>query len=560
MVAKDIYTIIEEKYPGVVLESPIQGWVYLEQFEKGIEAYNDIIPTHATPQDDRWLGVCYFQTFDDLKAVELFYRAAARGEKKAHINLAHAFLFIERSSQVLTELTKVNFEKLDTYNQAYFLRVKSLYEEQNGDLQNALQHAEMAWRLMQKLPELPILAPSILSQIGVLYGRIGRAQRALWYFERCLEFASGLEQKKALVKRAYLFMLLGRYDEALHDLQALLDEKLENFSALIYLYLGEAAWSKRDTLKASTYLEEAIKQALAKQLSWEELQSRLAIVAIYGSQGLIATAGEHLARAKVLLSDKSDQLLYAFRDILLSRWTGEQTLEHTAYELDKLASEFEKMSLFQEHGWVKLHLADAYREMGDERHLKVLDELQSLGVSLQNHTFLAREWTLLPKLRDIALKTHPKIAGKSPDVLEVYTMGEEKLVLNGKGINIRLRKGVEMLAYFLEHQQVGLKKLLLDIFADEEPKAARNYFHQFKYELHERVPGLTLEYDPEARLYALQAELDILWDVAEVRAGRKMGAMGLFLPGSGSEWALLLEHELERYKEMNDALPLSRVS
>lgn len=553
---KDIYQIIEETYPGVVLESPVQGWLYLEAFDEGIAAYERIIPTHATPQDDRWLGICYFQKFEDLKAVELFYRAIARGEERARINLANAFLFIERSSEVLPELAKLDFDKLDPYSQVVYLRVRSIYEEYNGDLQVALQYAERAWRLVQPLPELPILAPQILNQIGVLYGRIGRAQRALWYIERCLELSQGLERKRGLARHAYLLILLGRYEDALAELRALREENLPNIVGPVILYQGEATWSLRDIPGATQYFEEAIGLALDKQMAFEELQARLALAAIYGHQGLIATASEHLARAKVLISDKTDRLMYAFRDALLSRWTGEASLEETCAELARLATEFGEMSLFQERGWVKLHLAEIYRQLGDERYLKELDELQSLGASLQNTAFLAREWTLVPKLRELALKSHPKLAGKSTEVLEVYTMGEERLVLNGKVVNIRLRKGVEVLAYFLEHQQVSLKKLLLEVFADEEPKTARNYFHQFKHELHERIPGLTLEYDPEARLYTLKSEINILWDVAELRAGRKMGEVGLFLPGSGSEWALMLEHELEPLREEADRVPV----
>jgi hypothetical protein len=59
------------------------------------------------------------------------------------------------------------------------------------------------------------------------------------------------------------------------------------------------------------------------------------------------------------------------------------------------------------------------------------------------------------------------------------------------------------------------------------------------------VAGLEIEYDREARLYRLKSEIDIVWDVAELRAGRLMGESGLFLPSSGNEWALLLDQVLD---------------
>ena len=246
---------------------------------------------------------------------------------------------------------------------------------------------------------------------------------------------------------------------------------------------------------------------------------------------------------------------------MVSFWAGECSAEQALINLNKLARDFEITGLLQEQGWVQLHVAEMYRQLNDEGNmLRELDELQKLAVILQNNNFLAREWTLVPKLREVALLTHPKIAGKSPDVLEVYTMGEEKLVLNGKAVNVRMTKAVELIAYFLEHGKVSLKKMLLDVFADEEPKAARNYFHQFKFELHNRVPSLTLEYNADERLYSLKSEADILWDVAELRAGRKMGALGIFLPGSGSEWALLMESSIEPLKEREEIFPVSQVS
>ena len=560
--AKTIYDIIAEKYPGVELESPVQGWVYLEEYEKGIECHKSMIQVHTTACDDRWLGVCHFQLFNDMKAIELFYRAIARFDEAARINLAFALSFTKRTSDTIIELQKINFHNLNRYDKALYLRVKGYCEEANGNLQDALNDAERAWAMIQGIPELPILAPQILNQLGILHARVGRAQRALWYIERSLELSTGLERQKSFVRRAYLLTILGRYNESLEDLEILNSPTTPVFfKADQFLRMGDALWSMRNIVKAVKYYEQAVDSALKNQQNFEEFLARLALASIYGHQGFTMTASEHLARAKVLISDDTDELAHRFRDTLVSRLANELTPKQTKDELVALSKEFEKMSLLQEQGWVRLHIAEMHRQLGDEENmLRELDELQKLAVTLQNNHFLAREWTLVPKLRELALKTHPKIAGKSPDVLEIYTMGEEKLVLNGKVANVRMTKAVEIIAYFLEHGKVSLKKMLLDVFADEEPKAARNYFHQFKHELNSRMPGLTVEYDSGERLYSLKTEADVLWDVAELRAGRKMGALGIFLPGSGSEWALVLENELEPLKQRDEVFPVVQIS
>ena len=562
-VAKTIYDIIAEKYPGVELVSPVQGWVYLEEYEKGIECHKNMIQVHTTAYDDRWLGVCYFQLFDDMKATELFYRAIARFDEAARINLAHAFIFTDRSGEVIPEIEKLDFESLSRYDRVLCLRVKSYYYETTGKLEEALTEAEAAWRLVQGVPELPILAPQISNQLGTIYGRLGRANRALWFFDNSLNLLSkGMERDKTVVRMSQLLNILGRYDEAIEKLQTLATNNLPKaLSASRLVSLADAVWGDKDVKSAEKYYEEAIVQALSSATIYEEFLGRLSLAAITGSQRLIATASEHLARAKVLISDKPDKLAHQFRDILVSYWAEEFSALETRDMLKPLAQEFSEIGLLLEQGWVRLHIAEMHRQLGDKESMtRELDELQKLAVTLQNNHFLAREWTLVPKLRELALETHPKIAGKSPDVLEIYTMGEEKLVLNGKVVNVRMTKAVELVAYFLEHGKVSLKKMLLDVFADEEPKAARNYFHQFKHELNNRLPGLNIAYDAIERLYSLQTEADILWDVAELRMGRKMGTLGIFLPGSGSEWALLAESELEPLKLRDEIFPVVQIN
>ena len=235
-------------------------------------------------------------------------------------------------------------------------------------------------------------------------------------------------------------------------------------------------------------------------------------------------------------------------------WQGRYTDEHARLELDALVEEFGEMGLLQEQGAVILHRADILRRLGKPGFADELDKLQTLSVSLQNQSFLAREWTLLPELHEIARRTHPRIAGEKRYVLEVMTLGQERLALEGRPVNIPLRRGVEVLAYFLEHKAVTLKKLLSEIFPDQKPRSAKSYFHQFRHQLRENVDGLEIEYDSESKMYRLKSEIDILWDVSELRAGRVMGETGLFLPSSGNEWALVVEQNLDPYREAIGAL------
>ncbi len=544
--------ILKERYPGIELESPVQASVYLEKYEEGLRCYQQLPTPNA--KDERWLGVCHFQLFDDLKAIETFLRAIAKGEETARINLAHSYFYVERGKDVLPELQKLEFDNLAPYDQVLYLRVRSYHHETSGQLRAALDDAEQAWARVQGIPELPVLAPQILNQLGILYARIGRAKRALWFLERSLELSEGLEHKKALLRRAYLYCMLGRYEDAYQDIQHVQQDVIpEQLKADILLRLGDMAWSKKDIPTAIRHYENAISTALKTQAFYEEFLARLSLVVLEGKRKLFETAAEHLARAHNLVSDQTDALLFRFREILIHHWVGRYSNEHSLSELHMLNDKLYTMGLMQEQAWVRLHIAELLRLENDPAYKLELDKLQALAVSLQNDALLAKEWALLPELHELALSSHPRIAGKTAHRLEVYTMGEEKLILDGKVVHIPLRKAVEVIAYFLEHGRVSLKKLLLDIFADEDPKTARNYFHQFRHELHERIPGLRVIYNPAERSYHLRQEIQLLWDVAEFRQGRNMGTSGIFLLSSGSEWAEQLEHRLQMLRDKREA-------
>jgi tetratricopeptide (TPR) repeat protein len=540
--------IIKKRFPSVCLESHVQGWAYLEQFQRGVEEFERI--PDPTAKDYRWLGVCYFQLMEDMNALEAFYRAVAGGEEAARINLAHLLPFLERGEEASDHLKSIRLDLLSPNDRVLHLRVLSMDEENNGNLREALRSAEEAWKRIQGMGEFAIFAPSILAQLGILHSRIGRAQRALWFLERGLQITEGLEQKKVRLRRVPVLTSLGRYLEAKAELDTLAKDDLPpNFDAEVLLLRGDIAWSLGATDEAARDYGCCIKRAAELQVTFEEFVSRLSLAALLQRGGEIQIATQHLSRAQTLVSDKSDRLAFRFREIGLLLESGLYTAEHAMKEYQALDEEFGRMGLLKEQGFVKLHKAALLHRQGSQRYLAVLDDLQSLCVTLQNQAFLAKEWLLLPELRRAIRRSHSNLLGEDNDILEVRTLGDERLTFAGEPVAIPLRRLVEVLAYFLEHKAVSLKRLLLDVFPDEKPRSAKSYFHQCRFQLKEHIPAVQIEFDAEAKLYRLKSEVDIVWDVAEVRAGRKSGDFGLFLPSSGTDWALTLDHGLDRYRE-----------
>lgn len=540
----DVWSIIAEAFPGVRLESEVQGWAFLERFEEGLEAYAAM---HSpSPKDDRWAGVCQFHLLRDLEALELLYRSANRGEEGAHVYLSHVLPFVDRAEEAWQELEKVNLDALTNYDLAFYYRILSLREETNGNMTAALRAAEEAWRRVQGAPEYAVLAPSVLAQLAVLHGRIGRSQRALWFLERGLIAATGMEHSKVRLRRAAVLVNLGRYREAEVELDSLeLSIRGSNFQPEKLWLLAEIAWASGNIPLAVQRYSESIKHAQELQSSYEEFLCRLPLICIYGVRGDYARATEHLARAQLLISDKSDRLTFRFREVLLNYWMGNYQPTHALQELEGLVVAFGEMGLLQEQAAARLHLCELKRRYEIGGWERELNEIHAMSISLQNPALLAREWTLVPELREIAHKTHPRIAGQAPAVLQVFTLGNESLVLNGKVVHIPLRRAIEVLAYFLEHKAVSLRKIMGDVFPDEKPSAAKSYFHQFRHQLRESIGKVEIEFDAEAKLYRLRSEIDIVWDVGELRAGRVMGETGSFIPSSGNDWVYHLDQTLD---------------
>lgn len=548
--AHGVATVLKEvtlRYPGVRLVSPIQGFVYLQRFAEGIDAYAAL--ADPSGQDARWVGVCHFQLFQDAAALEAFTKAIASGEEAARINLAHLLRFLERGEEGAEQLRVVRLERLNEYDRVFFFRIQSLNEENNGNLREALRSAEEAWRRVQGLPEYSLLAPSILAQLGVLHSRIGRAQRALWFLERAIQMTAGIDNRKARLRRAAVLNLLGRHHEATQELDSLIAEDLpDNFLPELHINRGEVSWAAGNLSSAADEFRACISVSSKSQAAYEEFVARLSLCALSCISLDLVQARAHLSRAQHLISDKSDRLSYRFREVQVNYSAGHYSTDHASTELAVLDAEFGEMGLLQEQAFVKLHRAGLDNQRSPARVSSLLDELVGLTITLQNRAFLAREWHSQPALRSVARRTHSSLITSLQAILELRTLGEERIVLAGQDVRLPLRRSAELLAYFMEHKSASFEQVRADLFPDDKPRTAKSYFHQFRHQLKEHIDGLQIEYDPESRLYRLRSEIDVMWDVADLRAGRRQEPAGAFLPSSTSDWALTLDHTLERYR------------
>lgn len=542
--SQDVKQLVAEEHPGVDLESPVQGWVFLRRFEAGIECYSLI--EEKTGLDDRWAGICFFHLHEDMRAVELFYRAISRGVEAARINLAHALGYIERGDEVIPELLKVDRESLPIYDKVLYFRVKSLHEETSGDLRTALQDAETAWDLVQGAPQFSILAPDILSQLAVLNGRVGQAKTALKYIERNLSISTGVDAVRARIHRAQILITLGQFAEAISELTSLQKASVpKHLVSILQIHLGDAEWALGNMDQAIDHFERSTELASELEIGYEEFLARVGLAVLYANEDRLDLAYEHLGYAERLVSDRSDRLYYRFREILVNKKSGNIGSTAAVMELRTVENELGKMGALQEQGWVRFHIAHELWCQDTNEYLAELQQLEKLAVDLKNPAFLTRELVLLPQFAEVA-SSNLTLLGRSEGKLSVRSLGTEAILLNGEPVKLPLTRGVELFSYFLIHESATLSRVLTDLFSAEKARSARSYFHQFRYQLAHHVSGVSIVFDRETRQYHLKSDFEIEWDVAWLRSGDKRLAGKRFLPSATSRWAIETDARLKQ--------------
>lgn len=409
-VCADPFERLKQKYPGIHVVSGIQAHALLGEFEAGVQAFAEL--SRPSDSDLRWLGVCRFSQFDDGAAIAAYHDAISAGCQAARINLAHSLAFVDRADEIPAQLEQVNFEKLSLYDKVFYLRVKSQNDERNGQLLVALRQAEYAWRIVQGAPEFPLLAPHLLNQLGILHGRIGRAQRALWYLDRSLELTEAEENTSVHLTRIRVLSTLGLLEQARDELRALVIVP-EQYKAILRVRSAELAWAEGQIGHAIAGYGEAASLARRLHQGFEEFQASLDLCVLqarFTDEDPCAS----FDRAQVLISDRSDRLMYRFREILLLQWQGRYSAQHAADELLSLSDDLNAMGLLQEQGWVDAHAAHALTQSGHSAKAHtVLDSLSALAVTLQNPAFLGREWFLMPEFHATVRRSHPAIAVRS---------------------------------------------------------------------------------------------------------------------------------------------------
>ncbi|WP_148234926.1 hypothetical protein [Deinococcus maricopensis] len=508
---------------------------------------------HApAPADTVWAVRALMLLREEHRAHDLIRAPVGADAPGARAELARILLFLGRPDDALRTLDAERPERLTPLDEAVWWRTRARTLAFSRSYRLGLDHAERAWDALQRAApdEIACYAPMVLGQVGEFQLYTGDAHGAHLTLRQALarvtDGSSGAPYLHAILVEGALH--LARWDDALDHLLKLgaargaCQQYRTRYSwGRYFLAIGDLDRAEREMQLVASAAFEQVHRDL-------EFWARLTLASLRAHAGDAPACEAALLRAEELLRtlpSKEHHAGFALRRAACLLRLGappDATIEDL---LTRAHDVHAHIDLPLDAGVALLHQCELYRCRGDAARLgATVTALRALCARLRNPRFLDREFPLLPELRAVLAGTLEGLGPERP-VLELTTLGAERLHLAGHAVHIPMRRALEVLAYLTEHGAVPLNVLLADVFGEMSPRAARNYFHQVRHEVAQRLPQVRVLYDAASREYRLETSLRIVWDVAEVRAGRRALGGRLFLPGSGSWWAEQVNAELQ---------------
>lgn len=535
-----------------ILEAFLSG-----AYAQGLARYNAL--PHPTAEDQRWAGACALNMDLAPLARDLFL-AARSAEPGAGVGLATAYRTGHEYGLAWAALEQVVPDALGTLDLALYWREVGALRYVEGRLPEATRALEQAWAAVLAAPEGGPLRGTVAQTLAFMYGVRGLDRQAEHFLEHALAASPPARRVYVLAARALRRIYLGRHADAQADLDeaGALVAQLPAARAIVQYTAGLLAWSAGALDLALEAHAQAVGSADRSGDRETEAYAHLALAAVHTARGDFADARQHLARAKVLSVNAHAQALWTLRAAALDVRQGQADLTVTE-RLRSLGQAFETGGRHREAAWAWLHAAEANLRTGhpDAAELALARAVDARH-ALQTGAALVPELRALPGVLDLlerlnadhyasVLRTDLKQVEVRPMRVHLTTLGTSALLVDGRPVHLDYARGVEILAYLLRHPDRTAEQVITALF-EQDPKLARNYFHQVRYDLEKKVPGLNISVLPKRRYRVVCSGAHLTWDVQNLEAAlnRRSEAglsealdlyAGPFLPEAEGEWA-----------------------
>ncbi|MBZ9749746.1 hypothetical protein K7W42_02585 [Deinococcus sp. HMF7604] len=288
-----------------------------------------------------------------------------------------------------------------------------------------------------------------------------------------------------------------------------------------------------------------------------EAYVHLALVTVHTAKGELQTARQHLAGLRLLGVNPHVEHLRDLRTAALAIQAGQGTSD-VAAELATLGTTFEVGGRMREAAWTWLQAAEASLALAQPQAAEqALSRAVDARHAMHSGASLVPELRSLPRLLALledlpvdhyatALQADLRQAQVRPMRVHLQTLGTSVILVDGQPVALDYTRGMEILTFLLRRPRASAEDVITALF-DQDPKRSRNYFHQVRYDLAEKIQGLTISASPK-RTYEVKGDgVQLTWDVqmmavalaerTEVGVHRALDLYaGPFLPRAEGEW------------------------
>jgi DNA-binding SARP family transcriptional activator len=552
----------------VIFVNPILELIVAGRYDAAWSAFQTLEEPIAL--DERWAGYALAILGRGFEARDLLLRSRRRGCLEAGIELSFTQQSIGELARAQEALGRLDLETFSGLDRAFAERQSGMLALAQGEYRDALNAFERAWVSAHDDDDGAIALPGIAQALAFVCAHLGHDVRADHYYGFALERASAAMRGSLLLARAASRINLDLFDGAEIDLTSarpLLEGDAYSQASLEY-HTAMLAGARGQWIDAANQFKKALQLAETVGNTMIACSAELGVASAYLELNDQRRARTHLDRAA-----KRCETANAQAD--LSMLEGEYNLRNQQPDraiphLERAIEQFLDLNLDRNAARAHLWLSEArlsleatntaaadqsleasaviWRALGADA---LLGEFQHLPLTLE-HLHRHPNHNARGLYDAHRLQSQRSNAPRTNTHLHLFTLGTARLELGGTLIRLELRRAIEVFTYLLRAAQsrpegTGMQEVLRDLFPDVPQRQARLYFHQVRYELEKKIPGLSVPYNPSARTYAVQSPFPITWDVLEFEAALSEQSpegvnrafkhyVGSFLPQAEGEW------------------------
>ncbi len=498
--------------------NPIKNLVLTGDYTEGLNLYASL--EHPSASDERWVGVCHFALANQLEAKMHLSQAIAGGERAAGIELSSVYRTQGFVDLALNQLNLVNTMLLPKADQARLARERAELILKSGDLERAAIAFEEALMLSEVSDERQWLSPAILHSLGFVQSERGDFGAAIQSLSQIIihKQASPVRIAAAFATRALVFAYSGKLGAARQDigrgtsaLAAL--ESGQWLSVMLKFADGITSWLEERADQAIEILMVVSREAMnfgERELS---VYAQAQLVVIYLERRDTDRARAHISVARAQVDGENAQAICDLREAQLYTHLNQAV----PAMLERAVAYFSRTQHRRELAIALFHLADAHASRRDFQAANIaLNRVTDLTHMLEGKAFLNAEFRGLRGLNQLQnhassyagwlFSTTTLSSGSSvPRIFEVKTFGQPHLLVDGQRIEFGSHRALELLVFVGLNPNSSLEQIIAALSPDDDPKSAKNLFHQLKFILNRHARGLRIEYHTENRTYALNA-------------------------------------------------------